>query len=238
MGLFDTGKLCAWCAREGIELDGEMLGRFSTYADFLVEYNERVNLTAITDPDGIAAKHFLDSLLLLRAVEIPQGARFIDIGSGAGFPGVPVKIVRGDISLTLLDSLQKRVLFLQALSGRLTLDFDALHQRAEEGARGPALREQFDVAASRAVAALPALCEYCLPFVKPGGVFAALKSRGAPEEAEMARHAISELGGRLEGIKNYHLPDSSERSILIVKKISHTPSKYPRVSAKIAKNPL
>lgn len=172
--MIDTARFSAAAAAEGFELTARQLEQFDQYAQFLVEYNEKVNLTAITDPEGIEVKHFLDSLMLLKAVELPEGASVIDVGTGAGFPSVPAKIVRDDLRLTLLDGLNKRIVFLGELSRRLGQENTALHARAEEAARGE-LREQFDLATARAVADLRVLAEYCLPFVKVGGVFAALK---------------------------------------------------------------
>lgn len=230
-------QLREWCASYGLAADEQLLNRLDNYAQFLIEYNEKVNLTAITDPAEIAQKHFLDSLLLLAAAKIPEGASLIDVGTGAGFPGVPVRLARPDLHLTLLDSLNKRVVFLRELCTRLDIEADVFHARAEDAAH-TALREQFDFATARAVASLPVLCEYCLPFVKVGGMFAALKSRSAAEELEASRKALSLLGGRLEEEKVFLLPDSSERRILLIRKISQTPPKYPRPSAKMAKNPL
>ena len=222
-----------------ISLDCDMLACFERYRQFLLEYNQKVNLTAITDPSEVLIKHFLDSLLVLDAYDIPRGARVIDVGTGAGFPGVPIKIVRADIKLTLLDSLNKRVRFLELLSDLLfQQDNHCIHARAEQAARQPHYREIFDVAVSRAVAALPALCEYALPFVRQGGVFIALKGADIEDEVSAAQSAIHTTGGKLSRISTYTLPDGSRRSIIIIKKISQTPTKYPRTSVKIAKTPL
>lgn len=236
--MIPTDKLKGWAEREGILLDGQMLSQFEEYARFLCAYNEKVNLTAITEPEEIARKHFLDSLLLLAALPVPKDARVADVGSGAGFPGVPLKIARPDLSLTLIDSLNKRITFLQELSGRLRLPCEALHLRAEEAGRQKGLRGQFDLAAARAVASLPVLCEYCLPLLKMGGVFAALKSRGVEEELQAAGRAISLLGGELMPLRRFSLPGGEERAFVLIKKISQTPTQYPRPSAKMAKNPL
>lgn len=236
--MIPTDKLKEWAGQQGILLDAQMLARFEEYAQFLCAYNEKVNLTAITEPEEIAAKHFLDSLLLLAALPVPKGARMADVGSGAGFPGVPLKIARPDLSLTLIDSLKKRILFLQQLSGRLEMPFEALHLRAEEAGRQKGLRGQFDIAAARAVASLPVLCEYCLPLLKIGGVFAALKSRGVEEELRAAERALSLLGGEMLPLRRFSLPGGEERAIVLIKKISQTPTQYPRPSAKMAKSPL
>ncbi len=230
--------LRAWCVPFGLDMSDALLDQLDVYAEFLVEYNQKVNLTAITDPVGIAVKHFLDSLLLLAAADIPAGASLIDVGTGAGFPGVPVHLTRDDLHLTLLDSLNKRIVFLQELCQRLNVNASLLHARAEDAGRDPSLREQFDFATARAVASLPVLCEYCLPFVRVGGIFAALKSRNAAEETALAGHALALLGGRAETERSFILPDSSERCILLIRKISHTPPKFPRPAAKMAKSPL
>lgn len=224
--------------RFGIQIETAVLGKFDEYAQFLVSYNEKVNLTAITDPTDIVYKHFIDSLLPLRVIPAEKPIKLIDVGTGAGFPGVPLKLVRPDIELTLLDSLQKRITFLQQLSQRLDVPFEAIHGRAEDAAHEPALRAAFDVAAARAVAALPVLCEYCLPFLKQGGIFFAMKAKGAHDELEQSAHALELLGGAFQEVIETELPDGSARTILVIKKISQTPTKYPRPAAKIAKKML
>lgn len=236
--MIDTAYLENTAREYGFELTGDMLVRFDKYSDLLCEWNEKINLTAITDPAGIADKHFIDSLLLLSAVDVKNGARIADIGTGAGFPSVPVKIVRGDIDITLVDSLNKRINFLNELSSALDVDSVCIHARAEELARNKSYREAFDVVCARAVAKLPALCEYCLPFVKTGGVFAALKGPDANTEAQLAANAIKILGGKIDKICDFTLPDGDKRCIVVVKKISQTPTKYPRQSVKISKCPL
>ena len=231
-------KLREYAQDYNISISDYMLEQFAEYERFLVEYNQKVNLTAITEHDGILQKHFLDSVLPLNAYEIPLNAKIIDVGTGAGFPGVPIKIVRPDVKLTLLDSLQKRVVFLEQLSQNIGIESLAVHARAEEAAHRPEHREQYDIAFSRAVAALPVLCEYTLGYVKPGGVLLALKGKAAREEAEQAQHAIAELGAELEDFMDYHLPDGDERSVLVIRKISQISGKYPRKAAKITKTPL
>lgn len=235
--MIDTARFSAEAAAEGFELTARQLEQFDQYAQFLVEYNEKVNLTAITDPEGIEVKHFLDSLMLLKAVELPEGASVIDVGTGAGFPSVPAKIVRDDLRLTLLDGLNKRIVFLGELSRRLGQENTALHARAEEAARGE-LREQFDLATARAVADLRVLAEYCLPFVKVGGVFAALKGPDGPTEVEAAKKAISLLGGKVEAVKSFTLPGQQARTVAVIRKVQPTPAKYPRHGGKISKQPL
>lgn len=222
----------------GISLDAVQMDRFDRYLTLLLDWNTRMNLTAIKQPEEVAVRHFADSLTLLGSLDIPEGGKLIDVGTGAGFPGVPAKIMRPDIDLTLLDSLQKRLNFLGELLHALGLDAHRLHARAEEGGRSAELREQFDVATARAVASLPALCEYCLPFVKVGGVFAAMKGPGASEELEQSRNALEMLGGQVERLKEFRLSDGSTRVVMVIKKISHTPPKYPRMGTKIAKSPL
>lgn len=226
-------------AREcGILLSGLMEEQFDRYAGLLVEWNQKMNLTAITEPDEIAVKHFVDSLAPLALFSLPEGARVIDVGTGAGFPGIPWKIARPDLELTLLDSLNKRVGFLREVLSQLGLPGEAVHARAEEGGRRPEYRERFDVATARAVANLTVLAEYCLPYVKVGGYFAALKSGQVEEELGQAKGAIRLLGGKCRDVISYTLPDGSGRSLILIEKISHLSPKFPRSSAQMAKKPL
>ncbi len=235
--MIDRSYLQEQAAAFGIALTGDMLEKLDTYAQLLVDWNQRVNLTAITQPREITVKHFLDSLLLAAVVPLPEGCSLVDVGTGAGFPGLPVKILRPDVKLTLLDSLNKRLVFLEALCGELGVEARRVHARAEEAGRG-ALREGFDLATARAVASLSQLCEYCLPLVRAGGRFVALKGPEVEQEAGQAEKAIALLGGRLAEIRHLNLPDGSARSFVIIEKISQTPAKYPRQSAKITKSPL
>ena len=234
--MIDTARFSAAAAAEGFELTARQLEQFDQYAQFLVEYNEKVNLTAITDPEGIEVKHFLDSLMLLKAVELPEGASVIDVGTGAGFPSVPAKIVRDDLRLTLLDGLNKRIVFLGELSRRLGQENIALHARAEEAARGE-LREQFDLATARAVADLRVLAEYCLPFVKVGGLFLAMKGESAADEVQEAQNALRQLGAQVERLYEYPVADAIHR-VVVIRKTRPTPARYPRPFAKIKKAPL
>lgn len=225
-------------AEIGIELSSESLDRFDKYAEMLVETNKTLNLTAITEPDEIVTKHFCDCLSLLKEVEIPQGAKLIDVGTGAGFPGVVLLIARPDLKITLMDSTNKRLVFVQSVVDALGLNANVVHSRAEEAGKNPAFREKYDFVTARAVANMQTLSEYCLPFLKVGGLFAAMKGAKASDELSVAKGAIKILGGQVHSAKEFNLFDCGERSILCVKKISQTPSKYPRPSAQIAKKPL
>ena len=225
----------------GMSLTDAQIACFSAYTRILTEYNEKVNLTAITRPDEIALKHYVDSLCIMRYVEIPQGAAVADVGSGAGFPGVPLKIARPDIKLTCIDGLNKRVVFLNALRDELGLadNFKSLHMRGEEAGREQGLRGQFDIVTARAVARLDTLAEYCLPLVKKCGKFCAMKGPNAAGEADEAKHAVGMLGGRIEKCESYVLPGTDMgRTMIIIKKISDTTSKYPRPTAQIKKHSL
>ncbi len=234
---FNTEKLRELCA-PFLSLDDTALSRLESYGNLLLEWNEKINLTAITEPDEVLIKHFYDCLLFLKHVDVPHRARVIDVGTGAGFPGIVLAIARPDIKLCLLDSLNKRISFLLEVCNKLSLSAEAIHSRAEEGARKEEHREQYDIACARAVAALPTLAEYCMPYVKEGGLFVAMKGPSAEEEIKAAYTAIKTLGGQKAELITEKLPDDSNRSFVIIKKISQTPTKYPRGSAKIAKQPL
>ena len=222
----------------GLELDELTMQRLSLYGRLLLEWNQKINLTAITEPQEMAEKHFVDCLMPFKFINIPQNARIIDVGTGAGFPGLVLKIARPDIQLTLIDSLNKRVAFLKELSAKLGLNTEVIHARAEELGNNPNYRDRFDIATARAVAQLNILCEYCLPFVKTGGRFLALKGPDPQNEVESARTAIKTLSGQLQAVHQYQLPTAGSRTIVDIKKISQTPPKYPRKSAKISKKPL
>lgn len=237
----DAKRLLALSAAKlEIALAAEQCAQLMRYMELLLEWNKKMNLTAITEPGEIITKHFADSLSVLAYVKIPQNATVVDIGTGAGFPGAVMKIARPDLRLTLLDSLQKRVNFLNALIGELGLTgISAAQARAEEGGASPEYRERYDIAVSRAVARLNILCEYCLPYVKTGGLFIAMKSGGAAEELEEASPAISLLGGKLVNDIRFTLPESDiGRNLLVIKKIRQTPGKFPRNQAQISKKPL
>lgn len=207
------------------------------YAELLTEKNKVMNLTAITEPTDIATLHFLDSAALLTAVDF-SGKTVADVGTGAGFPGVPLRIVEPSIRLTLLDSLNKRIDFLKEVCEELGLsDVTCVHGRAEEFAANH--REEFDIVTSRAVAALPMLAELCLPLVKVGGVFLAMKSVDSDAELSAAQRALETLGGQVKTVKDYLIPGTDVcHRVIVVKKIEKTPKKYPRMFAKIKKNPL
>ncbi len=231
-------KIAPLCEGFGVALTPEIRERLDGYAQLLVEWNEKMNLTAITDDEGILYKHFYDCLLFFKNVEVEKGAKLIDVGTGAGFPGMVLKIVRPDIRLTLLDGLNKRLIFLNEVLCSLGLEAETVHLRAEDGGKNTKYREQFDIACARAVAGLPTLCEYCLPFVKKGGVFVAMKGASAAEELKSAENAIKLLGGAKPDIICETLTGNEERAFVLIKKISQTPTKYPRIGGKISKNPL
>lgn len=223
-------------ADEFLTLDKEVFKRLQIYSEMLVEWNEKINLTAIVEPKEIAVKHFLDSMMIFKYADIPPHASVIDVGTGAGFPGVVMKIVRPDIKLTLLDSLAKRITFLDELCKALDLEVTTVHSRAEDVPKG--LRESFDIATARAVANMRVLSEYCMPYVKVGGKFVALKGAATADELKEAGNAIKVLGGELEAINTFELLDAGARGIISIKKISQTMTKYPRNPAKISKQPL
>lgn len=226
--------------RLGLDSGEAVIGQFLTYYELLISYNQNVNLTAITAPEEVAVKHFLDSVALLGLYELPRGARVVDVGTGAGFPGLPLKLVRPDIDLTLVDALGKRVTFLRMCANTLGLtQVNCLHARAEELGKKAEHREQYDVAVSRAVANLATLSEYCLPLVRVGGTFAALKGPAAPQELSGAKNAIAVLGGGNACIKLAEIADAElKHAVVLVDKIGHTPPKYPRSGNKAAQKPL
>ncbi|MGN0457017.1 MAG: 16S rRNA (guanine(527)-N(7))-methyltransferase RsmG [Acutalibacteraceae bacterium] len=224
--------------KSGFHLKKEQIERLDVYAEMLLEWNEKINLTAITDSEGIAIKHFYDSLTPLWYLNIPKNARVIDVGTGAGFPSIPMAIVRPDLRFTLLDSLNKRLNFLNEVCTRLDISAELVHMRAEDAAQKAEYRESFDVAVSRAVAALPVLCEYCIPFVRKNGMFIAMKGSKAEEELEISKNAVSTLGAAVEKTVKISLPDDSERNIIVIRKKNYTPKAYPRHGSKIAKKSL
>ena len=221
-------------------LSEKQYAQLEKYAELLVEWNEKMNLTAITDPEGIAVKHFLDCLAYLKRADIPDGARVADVGTGAGFPGVVLKIARPDIKLVLIDSLQKRLNFLGAVIDKIAIKAELVHARAEDAGHDKKLRESFDFVTARAVANLAVLSEYCIPLVKMKGIFAAMKGPGLDEEMAQAKKAVAVLGCKVVKTVPFTLPDEekSERNIAVMQKIDFTPKTYPRHGGTITKKPL
>ena len=224
---------------ENISLTDNQLSQFSVYSDLLVEWNKNINLTAITEPCEIATKHFADSLYGEKYIN--PGASVIDVGTGAGFPGIPLKILRPDINLTLLDSLNKRLNFLNEVIKELKLsDVKTVHSRAEDGAKPKSnYREKYDVAVSRAVSRLNVLAEYCIPYLKVGGVFLAYKGPDVNDEVVSAKNAVKTLGGEISDIFEYTIPTTDiTHSIVVIQKVKPTSDIYPRLNGKINKKPL
>ncbi len=228
--------LAAGALEWGITLPPEAPARFDLYYDFLREKNEVMDLTAVLGEEETARRHFLDSLSLMTLASF-EGARVLDVGSGAGFPGLPLKLAAPSLSLTLLDAQGKRVDFLRELTEKLGVEAECLHARAEEQALLPGYREGYDFVLSRAVAKLNVLSELCLPFVKPGGAFLAMKSRDSDEELRQAEKAISRLGGKLEEVRELTVAGVPRR-VAVIRKVKPTPRGYPRRFAKIKKEPL
>ena len=234
--MIDKKRLAEKCSTWNISLSPAQLDQLDHYAEILVSYNEKVNLTAITSPEGIEDRHFADSLLFAAQPEV-QG-KMVDVGTGAGFPGIVAKIYKPDLELTLMEPTGKRVEFLKYACAELGLTgVEFAKERAEEAAR-KVWREQFDIASARAVAALPVLSEYCLPLVKVGGVLIAMKGPEADAEAKAAVNALKKLGGKYRETRQFTLPDGSARGLVVCEKISQTPTVYPRNGGKIAKKPL
>lgn len=221
-----------------ISLNKEQYDQFYAYMVLLIEWNEKINLTAIIEPQEIILKHFVDSLTIAKYIE--EGKTIIDMGTGAGFPGIPLKIYRNDVKVVLADSLNKRIKFLNEVIEKLQLkNIETIHCRAEELGKNKEYREKFDYATSRAVANLSTLSEYLLPFVKLNGSCIFMKTMEIDEELENAKKAIKILGGRIERVNKFEIPESDlGRSIIIVKKEKQTPSKYPRKPGTPAKEPL
>lgn len=227
-----------YLAKMNISLLKEQYGQFYAYMELLIEWNEKMNLTAITEPKEIILKHFVDSLTIAKYVE--EGKSIIDMGTGAGFPGIPIKIYRKDVKAVLADSLNKRIKFLDEVIDKLKLEnVETIHCRAEELGKNKQYREKFDYATSRAVANLSTLSEYLMPFVKLNGKCIFMKTIEVEEELEKAKKAIKTLGGKIEKVDKFEIPESDlGRSIIIVKKEKITPSKFPRKPGTPTKEPL
>ena len=222
----------------GITLSDKQKEQFDKFYELLVEWNKVMNLTGITEPKEIVLKHFIDSLTVLKYIE--DGSSLIDVGTGAGFPGLPLKIAKDSIEVTLLDSLNKRINFLNDVINENSLEkIITIHGRAEDFGQKPKYRENFDVVVSRAVAPLNILLEYMLPFVKVGGKCICMKGSNCEEEIENAKKAIKVLGGQIEKIEEFTLPNSdNNRTILIIKKVKKTDKQYPRKAGMPTKNPI
>lgn len=237
---YDVSILKEGCEKLGIQLNDRQVEQFLIYYEFLVEKNKVMNLTGITDYREVVQKHFIDSLSLVYAADIMKLESMIDVGTGAGFPGVPLKIAFPHLKVVLLDSLNKRILFLNELIDKLRLEnITAIHGRAEDAARKKEYRESFDICVSRAVANLSSLSEYCIPFVKKNGFFVSYKSINIDNEINDAKKALFLLGGKCVDKKEFYLPDSDiGRSLIVIKKEKTTPSKYPRKAGLPSKEPL
>lgn len=222
----------------GVNITDDVFLRLDKYAEMLAQTNKSFNLTAITEPEEMTVKHFADCLSIFGYADIPQNAKLIDVGTGAGFPGLVIKLARPDIDVTFLDSTKKKLGFIESVLNETGMTGETVHLRAEEAAVLPKYREKFDFATARAVAALPVLAEYCLPFVKVGGRFISMKSADVSEEISAAVGAVRLLGGETEKDNLFSLVENMPRRIIVIKKKSQTLTKYPRKTAQIAKKPL
>ena len=224
-------------SRINVDLDEEKIEKFYDYMNLLLDWNEKINLTAITKQEEIVLKHFIDSMTVLKYIE--KDKKIVDIGTGAGFPGIPISIVSNN-NVTLVDSLNKRINFLEDVISKLELkNVQALHYRAEDFGKDKLYREKFDITISRAVANLSTLVEYLLPLTKVGGKCICMKGQDAEEETKEAKFAIKELGGKIEKVEEFYLPETDmKRTIIIINKIKETPNKYPRKAGLPSKQPL
>lgn len=237
---YDTTQFEKDLSALGVELTSEQINQFLKYYELLVEWNGFMNLTAITEYDEVMKKHFVDSLSLIKTYDVDREASVIDVGTGAGFPGLALKIAYPKLQVTLLDSLNKRINFLNEVITQLGLTgVETVHGRAEDFAKPDKLRGKFDLCVSRAVANLSTLSEYCLPYVKVGGEFISYKSEKISEEMNSAKNAISLLGGKFDRSEEFYLPDSDiYRNLVAIKKIKETPKRYPRKAGLPSKEPL
>lgn len=237
-----TDRMIDGTKKFGISLSEEQIEKFYHYYEILIEWNKVMNLTAITELEDVIYKHFIDSLSFVKAVEETDNNKYnlIDVGSGAGFPGIPLKIVFPNFSVVLLDSLNKRVNFLNEVISKLNLmEIKAVHGRAEDFGKNREYREQFDFCVSRAVANMATLSEYCIPFVKVGGIFVAYKSEKVEEEIEKGNNAIQVLGGKIEKIERFVLTGTdADRSLVVIKKNKRTDKRYPRKAGIPGKEPV
>lgn len=223
-----------------IELSDNQVEQFIRYKELLVEWNQKMNLTAITDDEGVIKKHFIDSISIIKTGVIREGMSVIDVGTGAGFPGIVIKIIMPEVRVVLLDALNKRINFLNTVINELKLNgIEAVHGRAEDMARKPEFRERFDIATARAVANMTVLSEYCIPYVKQGGYFLALKGPMAEDELTASKNAIGTLGGKFIQIIDTEIPgDEMKHKIVVVEKVNTTSAKYPRKAGQIEKKPI
>lgn len=240
MNNYDTTQFLSDLEKLGISLTKKQLEQFIIYYEMLIEWNEKINLTAITEFQDVMKKHFVDSVSLVKAYDVTKKVNVIDVGTGAGFPGLALKIAYPQLQITLLDSLNKRISFLNAVIEKLNLSgVETIHGRAEDFAKPGKLRENYDLCVSRAVANLSTLSEYCMPFVKKGGMFISYKSEKISEEMENAKNAISLLGGNIKSQVEFMLPDSDiYRNLFVIEKVKETPKKFPRKAGLPSKEPL
>ena len=240
MADYNTEQFEKDCKALGVTLSDEQIQQFLKYYEMLVEWNEVMNLTAITEYDEVMKKHFVDSISLCKAYDVTQNKTVIDVGTGAGFPGLALKIAFPNLKITLLDSLNKRINFLNEVIAALGLTgVETIHGRAEDFAKPGKCREKYDLCVSRAVSGLATLSEYCLPYVKVGGLFVSYKSGSVKEEAEAAEKAVKILGGKIRDIQYFDLPGSEiGRSLVIIEKVKNTPGKYPRKAGTPLREPL
>lgn len=238
MQYFDLMKKA--CDSVGMEFNEDKYQKFMLYKDLLKEWNEKINLTAITEDEEIVKKHFIDCIKAFNEKQFKEAKTLIDVGTGAGFPGLPIAIMREDLNITLLDSLNKRVNFLNIVKNSLNLtNVTTIHSRAEDGARNKELREKFDIATSRAVANMAVLSEFCLPYVKVGGYFIALKGPAITDELNDAKNAIGTLGGKLIEVIEVSVEGTDlKHNLVVIKKVKETPKTYPRKAGSITKKPI